>query len=363
MIWTRLGGESWYQRNLSTSWIIWRINIFFCLITLNLGFQIIFLILHASPCLCSDFPCVSNFYRWLAHNNCFSPSIPPERISGKCSNHPQNRKPRIYMWVGCFVSCPFSPEYLLTCNEWWGSSNAMVFKHGVTNPQYSSLTGSLGWLQQGLGSFQRLARQKVEWFISYNAENISAESPSSSSKGLRVLPHPLFHVGPWGSLTAAQRCCCSCGHGQLKVDLSSSNAFSWLSFIPQGCRLRRSRVLLQIQWLFPLRRGCLEGKHCSTWGALQPHLPAVLCVGASPGDLTEIRCLRCLCLSALVFLFRNRRCVILSSCALYALPSADKCTVWFCSLCWTPELCVAVLRGREHREPLEPGFSNYQRMF
>lgn len=277
MIWTRLGGESWYQRNLSTSWIIWRINIFFCLITLNLGFQIIFLILHASPCLCSDFPCVSNFYRWLAHNNCFSPSIPPERISGKCSNHPQNRKPRIYMWVGCFVSCPFSPEYLLTCNEWWGSSNAMVFKHGVTNPQYSSLTGSLGWLQQGFGSFHRLARQKVEWFISYNAENISAESPSSSSKGLRVLPHPLFHVGPWGSLTAAQRCCCACGHGQLKVDLSSSNAFSWFSFIPQGCRLRRSRVLLQIQWLFPLRRGCLEGKHCSTWGALQPHLPAVLC--------------------------------------------------------------------------------------
>lgn len=120
---------------------------------------------------------------------------------------------------------------------------------------------------------------------------------------------------------------------------------------------------------------CYRYSDCSPWGGAALRASTAprgvlysptfqqCCVGASPGDLTEIGCLRCLCLSALVFLFRNRRCVILSSCALYALPSADKCTVWFCSLCWTPELCVAVLRGREHREPLEPGFSNYQRMF
>lgn len=130
----------------------------------------------------------------------------------------------------------------------------MVFKHGVTSPQYSSLTGSLSWLQHGSGSFQRVARQKVEWFIRYNAENISAESSNSYSKGLRVLPHPLFHVSPWGSLSAAQRCCCACGHRQLKVDLSSSKAFSWLSFIPQGCRLRRSRVLIEIVTV-PLEEG------------------------------------------------------------------------------------------------------------
>lgn len=152
MIWTRLGGESWYQRNLNTSWITWRIYIF-CLIILNLEFQIWFLMLHASPCLyVLFFPCVSNFYRWPAHNDCFSPSTPPERISGKCLNHPQKRKPQIYMWVGCFISCPFSPEYLLTLNECvyirWGSSNAMAFKHGETSPQHSSLTGSLCWLQQ-----------------------------------------------------------------------------------------------------------------------------------------------------------------------------------------------------------------------
>jgi len=117
-----------------------------------------------------------------------------EQKGWKCLNHPQKRKPQIYMWVGCFISCPFSPEYLLTLNECvyirWGSSNAMAFKHGETSPQHSSLTGSLCLLQQRVRQLSETGQANGRVVHKLQCRKYLCRKPQHIFQGLKGSPPP-----------------------------------------------------------------------------------------------------------------------------------------------------------------------------
>lgn len=166
-------------------------------------------------------------------------------------------------------------------------------------------------LKIGLPKCRISGKSVTDVLWAYNTENISAESLSSSSKSLEIVPRPcplccaslgalatdgeslrqmVLHMAAAVLMAAGQSRglktgCVGLRHWPSGQEfLISSKTFSQLYLFPEIADCRGTGSVLFVWWPFLPRRACLQGGTAPFWGLHNTTL--TLChVGAGPEDL------------------------------------------------------------------------------